>query len=759
MNVTKFTATLFLLAATYTRMDAGNPIAGHPLELTPVNVGQQFHGAASMDANSQLLARADTAFFSHDWVKALSLYKNSNIKGLSVPSRSLYAYREMFCLIRTGHYDEARRLLPEIKGKDYRNVRYFYTGYLDYIDGNFNRAYDNFSKVTPGISGLEAGYYMLQIEYSRGEYENVTARADNMLYRNPVPELAAEIHRINGLSYFKLGNYDVARISLQNYLLQNKGATDPDALYALGAIEYAAGDYSKAEEYFTPVTEEKGDVGQSAWLYLGQCRMMEDDIRGATLAFEKAAAYETDPAVARTALYNYITALTKGGSVPFSSSSKMLENFVERWPGSPQAEAVEEYLATSYFNDRNYKAAIDRIDKIHNPSNALLQLKQKALYEQGVREAANGNVKGSATWFEKASSMGKVDSNLATQALLWLGDARYAAGNFKQAEKDYALFVKQAKPSANRTLGYYDLGYAQFQLGRYKDAVASFARALDCTPAMPKKLADDARIRRADCLYYTRDYSGAALLYSEAINAGAQESDYATYRQAVVTGMSEGPREKISALDTFIRNFPDSRWVSDALLEKALTHEELGEAQLASEAYRKRMSITPNVSLDELMNMARTMDISGEAPDEQIKILDRIRNLGGLSADELDDIDLYQANALARLGKDSDADRIYIQLSKHPEALSGAIAAVTLADRMNARQEFGEANEFMTEFTELGTPHSYWLARAFIALADANAGMDKKQLAREYLISLRDNYPGNESDIFSSIDERLKKWK
>ena len=65
----------------------------------------------------------------------------------------------------------------------------------------------------------------------------------------------------------------------------------------------------------------------------------------------------------------------------------------------------------------------------------------------------------------------------------------------------------------------------------------------------------------------------------------------------------------------------------------------------------------------------------------------------------------------------------------------------------------------MEEFTDTGTPHQYWLARGFIALADAYRGLGQTSLAREFLSSLEENYPGDEADIKSMISSRLKKWK
>lgn len=716
---------------------------------------------AGMHANEARLKIADISFYRHDWPEALAAYNRADIKGLSGPDRALYSYRKALCMIKSGFYKEARAELKNVKGRGFSDVRKFYTAYCDYIEGDMDSALKGFMSVTPGIKDLPAGYYIVQILYMKGDYRQVVNTADNMMFKNPVPELCPEIHRVNGLSFFKLDEYDLARQALINYLDQNKGEVNSEALYAMGVIEYDAGEYDSSARYMTEVVEsaERGAVAQSAWLYLGQARLQMDDVQSATLAFEKASEYEADAAVSQTALYDYIAAQTQGGNVPFARSAQLLETYLKRWPMSPHAEEVKEYLATAYFNDHNYLKAIATVDGAKNPTGIMQAVKLKALYSQGISMATNGEMAKSATYFERASKMKSTDASIATESLLWLGDAYYSAGNFKNAVRSYKSYVSEAKASANRTLGLYDLAYAQYRLGDYSNAAANFHKAIEGRPALNKALADDAKIRRADCLYYTGQYKNSQTLYAEAISEGAQDADYAAYRNALLTGKNSGQREKINMLDEFIRNYPNSKWLSAALLEKALTHEELGEVDQAAESYRRRMGITKDIDVDELLHAAKANDMSGDAPAEQLTLIERIRREGKLGADDMVELELYEANALAGTGADEQADEIYARLARNPESLVGATAAVTLAERLNAAHRYQEAYDLMNDFTENGTPHSYWLAKGFIALADACVGIGRPDLAREYLTSLRNNYPGNEADIKSEINSRLKNIK
>ena len=54
------------------------------------------------------------------------------------------------------------------------------------------------------------------------------------------------------------------------------------------------------------------------------------------------------------------------------------------------------------------------------------------------------------------------------------------------------------------------------------------------------------------------------------------------------------------------------------------------------------------------------------------------------------------------------------------------------------------------------TPHTYRMARSFILLSDLYSTQGKSMEAKQYLLSLQNNYDGDD-DIAGMIDERLKK--
>lgn len=705
------------------------------------------------------LAIGDFHFFRHDWPDALEAYNAVDLDRLNRDRKALYSYRKALSMIRTGHFAEARPLVRSLRGAaGYTDTYEFYNAYLDYIDGNFDKAWRGFEKVKPGIPGLDAGYYMAQIEYTRRDYKGVISRGTALLRNQPDPELRPELQRIVGLSLFKTGDSEAAREYLNGYLENTQGTPEADAIYAMGAIEYADGAYASASERFSSITDRNDAIGQSAWLYLGQCYLRRDNPTSAAMAFEKANRMPYDREVSETALYNYVTALTRGGKVPFSSSSELLETFVKRYPDSEYTPEVEAYLATAYYNDRDYKKALQSIDAIRNPSDRMLAARQKILYELGIEAATNGHTEEAAGYLRQCVNLRQHNRDLAAQASLWLGDALFALGRYGEAQKAYETFVKDDATRTNRALGLYDLGYAKYKQGNYKGAASDFEKALAARPALPRQLADDARIRRADCLYYTGRYSDSSALYSQAVEAGATDADYALYRRAVLRGLAGDTRGKLEDLTRAEREYPSSRWMSKILLEQALTYEETGHADKAADAYKKRLGVSESVDIDELLRMAAAMS-QADRPADLLEVVERIRHAGGLEADELAEIDMYEADGLTALGRGTEAEPIYTALAQNPTSLPGSKAAVALAEEDIRQGRLDSARDRMEEFTETGTPHQYWLARGFIALADAYRGLGETSLAREYLESLKENYPGGEKDIETMISSRLKKWK
>ncbi|MDE7458668.1 MAG: tetratricopeptide repeat protein, partial [Muribaculaceae bacterium] len=114
-----------------------------------------------------------------------------------------------------------------------------------------------------------------------------------------------------------------------------------------------------------------------------------------------------------------------------------------------------------------------------------------------------------------------------------------------------------------------------------------------------------------------------------------------------------------------------------------------------------------------------------------------------------------KALALSETGNAGEARQLWESISPMTDDLYGAKSALYLAQSYFDTGMTDKAKTAVEALTGSGTPHSYWLAKGFILLSDIYASEGKTFEAREYLNALRENYPGNEADIFMMIDSRL----
>ena len=101
------------------------------------------------------------------------------------------------------------------------------------------------------------------------------------------------------------------------------------------------------------------------------------------------------------------------------------------------------------------------------------------------------------------------------------------------------------------------------------------------------------------------------------------------------------------------------------------------------------------------------------------------------------------------------ADDLQI-LATDTRTLYGAEAKYLLAQQLYDAREYAAAEKVILEYIDQSTPHAYWLARSFVLLSDVYVALDKKMEARQYLLSLQQNYQADD-DISGMISVRLEK--
>ena len=115
-----------------------------------------------------------------------------------------------------------------------------------------------------------------------------------------------------------------------------------------------------------------------------------------------------------------------------------------------------------------------------------------------------------------------------------------------------------------------------------------------------------------------------------------------------------------------------------------------------------------------------------------------------------------KAKAEIATNKKEDAMKDLAALSGDTRTKEGAEAKYLLAQMLFDQNRHDECEKEIMEYIEMSTPHAYWLARSFVLLADLYEVQGKTMEAKQYLLSLQNNYSGDD-DIADMITERLGK--
>ncbi len=687
-----------------------------------------------------LLAIGDILYDRGEWNAALRAYRTVNPEALNSLVAEAYTLHMAYCLLKSSEYDKARLMLESLIGTPSGNDARFYLGYISYVNGKYADARRELEAVnsSTGMPAAMADYYLAQMAYMRKDYQEAARLAKRVASLQGVePEFEYEALRVAGESLYELGKEKEALEYLNRYA-SICPSPRPSSLYILGLEDYNRGDWKQAIERLTPVTDDTEAMGQSAYLFIGQSYMHLGNFNAAAMAFEKAYRPCGDAKVQEAALYNLAIARMQGGKTPFGSSAGLLEEFLERFPNSEHVPLVADYLVKGYMTDNNYEAALEAINKVQHPNDAVLGIKQMVLYSLGTRELQRSQPRAALPHLREAASMSRLSPEVAAEATLWMGECQYKLADYQGAVKSYNNYLRQSSGSQrNRALAYYDLGYARFALKDFKDAKADFRKFLKQPAGADKHMIADAWNRLADCDYYTRNFTEAAENYHAAYEANPQGGDYPVYQQGIMKGLTRDYQGKIDTLNDLMTEFPGSPLVPTALLEIGESYGELGQEGRAVETYTALVSRYPSTdqgrqgqlllaitylnsgnrsrAIDHYRKVVEMYPSSEQARvaaedlkqlytddgriDEYVALMERVPDAPRMETAELAELTLQSAEKAREAGREADALRLATEVVERFPDSPEAVEALTI--KAEAELAKGDAEAALLSYRAL----------------------------------------------------------
>lgn len=550
---------------------------------------------ASAEALAARVGVADCLFGRGRYGEALAAYRAIDCERLAPADQALYTYRCGVSAYQSGDSEAAANYLAAAaKQKVTRSAANYYLGVIAFERKDYAEASKYFALTNHNASpGNHAPYYLAQIDFVQGQWVKALTQARQVL-RNCSPDQVPEMQRVAGESLVRLNQKGEGIELLRKYLAADVDHA-PSASYLVGLADYDAGDYSKAVELLRPAAAGDDPVlAQSAYLYIGQALMHSGDKDAALMSFEKATEIaDGDPKAEEAAYYNYAVAKFSGASIPFKSSTETFERFLQRYPAGPYSERVAEYLAEGYYAEGDYAEAVERIDHVSRPTEEMQRTRLRALYALADEQRRAGKHDASLDNLNKIEGYARYDAATALEAKLLKATILTRRGEYRTATPLFRAYLDQAPPaSVNRAMASYGLGYALYN---QKDVSGAMRAFLDAVAGLAPPTQGDAYNRLGDLAQARNDYAAATEFYKKALPTGAA-ADYSALQLAKMLGYQHDYAAKLSALNSFMADYPKSPLIPDALLETTQAQISMGRNSDAVATYRRLIADYPSTS-------------------------------------------------------------------------------------------------------------------------------------------------------------------
>lgn len=348
--------------------------------------------------------------------------------------------------------------------------------------------------------------------------------------------------------------------------------------------------------------------------------------------------------------------------------------------------------------------------------------------------------------------------------------------------------------SAAARKGANEIGLLYYQNDDYDNAIEAYKKVIISYPG-----SEEARLAQRDLksiyidLNRIDDYAGFIATRPGGIGFDASERDSLTYIAAEKIYMRGDVNAARKSLEKYLYDFPDGVFSLDAHyyiglidynqkryaeaqshFEKVLEYpnNKFSEDAMVASAgilfdardytkalgvYKRLKEKASNPEKRQLakLGMLRSSRLSGDAKETILAATNLLAD-SKLLPEQENEARLSRAKAyLDEKALKATMEDLQV-LAKDTRNLYGAEAKYLLAQLYFDEGNTALAEKEVLDYIERSTPHAYWLARSFVLLSDVYVKMGRKTDARQYLLSLQENYQAKD-DITGMIESRLKK--
>ena len=588
---------------------------------------------------------------------------------------------------------------------------------------NYDVALQSINKIkSPSAEILKAKQKIL---YRLGVQEFINGDMDGAI---AYMDRSIELSRYNKATYsdalywkgealYRKGNYISAANNYRMSIIN--GSTNSNrALYGIGYTLFQQKRYSEARKEFISFIDnsigENKETIADALNRVADCHFYQREYRTADQYYKISIA--TDSSACDYPLYR--SALAQGLSNRYAEKINTLGQLLEKYPNSIYAEQAFYEMGRAYLELEQPEEAITTFDRltVHFPKSAL------------TRRATT----------EKAmvyNSIGERDKAIDT----------------------YKEIIERYPHSNEAQVAFQDLKSIYVDMGEVNE-FALYAKSTTGLYTINQNEIDTLSYTAAEKMYGKGDTDGAKEKFEEYLTSH-KDGAYRLNAHYYLGEIYYNEKEMDEALKNFeeVISYSDNKYTEPALIRAAGIYYNRTDYEEAGDLYKQLLVKSSNeerrqLARTNIMRTAQKLDKYGET----VKYAGELLSNSTTSPEVKREARYNRAKAYLAMDKNDNAIKDLNELATDTRTKEGAEAKYLLAQIKFDEKEYSECEEIIMDYINESTPHAYWLARSFILLSDLYSTQDKKMEAKQYLLSLQNNYDADD-DIAEMIETRLEK--
>ena len=742
---------------------------------------------------------AASYFTKSDYKNAEKYFSDFYAKDQNNTKNNLFFYEYGYSLFQNGKNKEAVGVLEKLNSDDAYLQNGMYTlgkAYLNLGDkakarsAFFRASRFDLDKVVQEDAWLNYAKLSYELEFNQQALEYT----QGFLKEFPHSAKINEVKILLGEVLLSSKNYQTAIDILEP--LQNKNTTAREAYqkatYFRGLQFYNERAFPNALSMFL----RSGNFAEDKEIYALSVYWMAEAMYELRKYGESVKAFEkflTLPNANKTDVYNFANYGLGYAAFEDEKYGKAASYF-ERFLNGPDKDAktINDAilrLADSYFVNKNYAEAMSNYNKIISGK---YTGQDYALFQKGMiyglqkqDDAKISTMQNLLVEFPR--------SNYADDAGFEMANTYFNKGDYERSKNDLEALILKYPRSSYVPRALVNIGLVRYNQDQNEAALVSFKRVITEYPSLPEAKEALEAIKR---IYVDQGDATGFISYAATTPLGnytVSEQDNILFQAANTIYRRGDAKASYEAMNAYLEKFSKpihdkearffraeslvrldrlseaivdynyilNDWTSDYTESSLLS---VSKALMADKKYNeaivylKRLETTADYKANynfAINNLIVAYSALGMA-DDMIKYADLIRNADKSSEEEKNSSDLYAGKGYLLKADTVQAVKAFNQVVSNTKTVAAAEAKYQLAAIQYAKGDYKTSQKTCFDVINNMSSYDYWVAKSFILLADNYLALKDKLQAKSTLLSIIDNYEGND-DILATAKEKLSK--